>query len=545
MTGDGRKKFGIIKILAIVVVVLLIVIIALPFLLDANQFRPQFESKLTGALGREVKVGNLKLSLLSGSLAVNDISIGDNPEFSRSPFVTAKSLKVDVDLKPLIFSKEIRVNGILLEQPSINLIRSSSGKWNFADLGGKEKAEPAGAETKGGSEPDILIKKLEIADGRVSRVEGNRKPVVYENVNLTASNLSFTTSFPFALSASLPGSGKFNLEGQAGPLNKADMIATPMKASIKVARFDLVASGFVPADSGLSGLVDFSGSANSDGRKIDSKGSASAEKLQVVKGGTPAAMPVSLEYALNYDLAKKSGNLADAKVQCGKAIALLNGSFDTAGDTAHLNMKMLGNNMPLQDLTTLLPAFGVTLPKGASLQGGSMNVDMAAAGPVDKLITTGTASIVGTRLVGFDLAGKMSALATLAGIRSSQQTDIEKFATSMRMAPEGIQVGSLQMVMPALGELSGKGLIGTDQSLDFAMRALLKPAGGIAGGLTKLTGGNALDLPFFVRGTASDPKFVPDTKKAAGSILKSVIPGKNAKSGDAVGDTLRGIFKKK
>lgn len=547
MPDNAPKKRGFLKILAIVVLVLVIVIIAIPFLLDANQFRPQIESKLTGALGRDVKVGNLKLSLLSGNLTVSDISIADNPDFSRTPFVTAKSLKVSVEMKPLVFSKEVRVTGISLEQPAINLIRSAAGNWNFSDLGGKESPEKQSAGSSGLPETDILIKKLEITGGRVTSIEGHKKPVVYENVNLTASDLSFTTSFPFELGASLPGGGNFKLNGQAGPLNKTDMLKTPMKASVAVNDFDLVASGFVPPETGLSGLVDFSGTLASDGQQAHSKGFANAEKLQVMKGGSPAGKPISLEYVLNYDLEKRKGDLSEAKVQCGKAAARMNGNFSMLGDSVNINMKLLGNNMPVQDLTSLLPAFGVALPKGASLQGGSMNADLTAQGPVDRLITEGSADIVNTRLVGFDLAGKMSVLTTLAGIQPNQQTEIEKFATRMKMTPEGVQVSELQMLMPALGELSGTGKIGVDQSLDFAMRALLKPSGGVAGGLSKLTGGNALNLPFFIRGTSSDPKFVPDTKNAAKSLLGSVIPGQGGKSdtGGSVGDTIRGLFKKK
>jgi AsmA protein len=551
MPDNAPKKFGTLKIIALVVVVLFIAIIALPFLFDANQFRPQFESKLTGALGRDIKLGNLKLSLLSGSLTVNDISIADNPEFSGTPFVTAKSLRVSVEMKPLVFSKEVRVTGISLEQPAINLIRSASGKWNFSDLGGKHGAEKAEAGSSDISGTDVLINKLEITGGRVTTVEGRKKPVVYENVNLAASNLSFITSFPFALSASVPGGGQLKLAGEAGPLDKTDMFVTPMKASIVVTHFDLNASGFAPSDSGLSGLFDFNGTVTSDGRQVTSKGTANAEKLQVVKGGTPAGKPIALEYSLNYDLEKRSGNLNEAKVQCGKAIANLNGNFSVLGDTPNLKMRLRGTNMPVQDLTALLPAFGVTLPKGASLQGGSMNVDMTAEGPLDKLISTGVADISRTSLVGFDLAGKMSELAKLAGIQSNQRTDIEKFASSVRMAPEGIQVNSLQMVIPSIGELSGVGKIAADQSLDFTMRALLKPSGGVVGELTKLTGGNALDLPFFVRGTAWAPKFIPDSQKAATSILESVLSGKGGKSGtgksgtgNSVSDVLRELFKK-
>ena len=67
------------KIVGIVVVVLLVIVIALPFLVDVNSFRPRLESELTAALGRQVKVGNLSLSLLSGSVSAEDLSVADDP----------------------------------------------------------------------------------------------------------------------------------------------------------------------------------------------------------------------------------------------------------------------------------------------------------------------------------------------------------------------------------------------------------------------------------------------------------------------------------
>jgi AsmA protein len=51
---------------------------------------------LTAALGRQVKVGNLSLSLLSGGVTADNISIADDPAFSKTPFVQAKSLNVGV-----------------------------------------------------------------------------------------------------------------------------------------------------------------------------------------------------------------------------------------------------------------------------------------------------------------------------------------------------------------------------------------------------------------------------------------------------------------
>ncbi len=94
-----------IRIIAIVIGILIVIAIALPFLVDVNSFRPKLESELTSALGRQAKVGNLSLSIFSGTVSADNISIADDPAFSQQPFVTAKQLKAGIELMPLIFSK--------------------------------------------------------------------------------------------------------------------------------------------------------------------------------------------------------------------------------------------------------------------------------------------------------------------------------------------------------------------------------------------------------------------------------------------------------
>jgi AsmA protein len=523
MSGNPGKKYGVLKAVAVVAVLLVAAIVALPFVLDVNQFRPEIESK-----------------------------IADDPAFSRSPFVTAKSLRVGIELVPLIFSKEARITGITLDHPAITLIRSSSGMWNFSDLGNKPDVRgPASSDHSGGLPgTDVSIKHLRIQNGRVTILRGRKQPSVYENVDINASDLSFASSFPFTLTASLPGSGNLNLEGKAGPLNTTDIVRTPMKAALAVTHFDLLASGFASSDSGLGGLLDFSGTATSDGGQAQSKGYANIDKLQLVRGGSPAGKPVWMEYVANYDLVRQGGTLGDSKVQVGEAVAHLNGTYQMRGDHLVLKMRLRGTNMPVQDLVTLLPAFGVALPKGASLQGGTLNTDLSAEGPFEKMVIAGTADIAKTRLVGFDLSGNLATLAKLAGLPSNADTEIEKFSSRIQWTPEGIQVSDLLLVVPALGELSGAGKIAADQSLDFAMQARLEPSGGIGNEMTRLISGGALKVPFFVRGTASEPKFIPDINNAVGGLLESGLSGKGSKEGQktpggALGDVLRDLLKKK
>src|SRR5579863_9347217 len=100
------------KLLGIVIVLLIAVAVALPFLIDANRFRPLLQTKLSDALGRDVTLGSLQLSILSGGVTANDLSIADDPAFSKTPFVRAKSLAIGVDVMPLIFSRKLNVTGI-------------------------------------------------------------------------------------------------------------------------------------------------------------------------------------------------------------------------------------------------------------------------------------------------------------------------------------------------------------------------------------------------------------------------------------------------
>ena len=135
------KRF--LRIAGIAVAVLILAALALPFFINANQFRPALEERLTTALGREVKIGDIKLSLFSGGASASDITIADDPAFSKEPFLRAKGLAVGVELWPLIVSRQLNVTSLTVDQPEIALLQSAAGDWNFSSLGSKTATPPA------------------------------------------------------------------------------------------------------------------------------------------------------------------------------------------------------------------------------------------------------------------------------------------------------------------------------------------------------------------------------------------------------------------
>ncbi|PYT40015.1 MAG: hypothetical protein DMG47_20270 [Acidobacteria bacterium] len=171
-TGPEAAVNKTLKIVLIVVAVLVVVVLVAPFLIPVNQFRPIIEEKASAALGRKVQLGNISLSLISGSLSAENLSIGDDPKFSSVPFLTAKSLNVGLEMMPLILSKTLNVTGVTIASPKVTLLHNAAGQWNYSSLGAsaaKAQAKQPPAEKPSGAAgaAEVSIKKLTLSDGSI------------------------------------------------------------------------------------------------------------------------------------------------------------------------------------------------------------------------------------------------------------------------------------------------------------------------------------------------------------------------------------------
>jgi AsmA protein len=535
------------KIVLIIVGVLVVLVLVAPFLIPVNQFRPTIEEKASAALGRKVELGNLSLSLISGSVAADNISIGDDPKFSSSPFLTAKSLNVGVEMIPLIFSKTLNVTGVTIGSPQVILLHNAAGQWNYSSLGGsaaksKSKEAPAAKSTGMAEAADISVKKLTLKDGSIIIGSANsQKRSTYDHVNVTASEVSITSKFPVTVTADLPDGGKFKLDGTVGPVDQEDTSLTPVDAKLNVNSLNLASSGLLAPSLGLGGLLDLEGNLSSKGGEAETKGTLKFSKALLIAGGSPSGVPVTVNFHTKYNLRKNAGVLNPSTLNIGSAAAHLNGTYETAGEATVVNIKLDAKDMPAKDLEAFLPALGINLPKGASLEAGTLNVDLNLTGATDKLVTNGTVGLFNGKLVGFDLGSRTSEISALTGLKTGKDLQIEKLTTNLHMAPDGLKADNFLAILPALGQLTGAGTLNSKNALDFNMLATLSKeagaaagpagAGGSLGGiLGAIAGGgggcnNGLKVPFQIKGTTADPKFVPDVGGIAKDFFKSEFGG--------------------
>jgi AsmA protein len=520
------------RILGIIIVLVALAVVALPFLVDVNQFRPRLETELTTVLGRQVSVGNLKLSLLSGSVAADDLSIADDPAFSKTPFLQAKSLNVGVELMPFITSRKINVTGITIDQPQISLLQTPAGEWNYAKLGSKPAAVPSAAtpsappaSPSGSSGIDLSVKDIKITNGRltVGKTSGHGKPTVLDKVNLELRDYSPSSVMPFSLTASFPGGGDVKLDGKAGPIPPDNMEQMPVSASLALSHLELVSSGALNPAYGIDGLVGIDGSVDSNGKQIDIRGKIRAEKLKLVKGASPATRVVEFDFTMQHDLGTRAGSLVKGEVHIGAAQASLNGTYKPQGETTAITAVLSGPGMAVPELEGMLPALNIVLPAGSKLEGGTASAKLSVAGTLENLESSGTIGLSNTKLTGFDLGKKLSVIEKLAGIKGGPNTEIQTLSLNVKNNSQGTVVNEMQLVAPDIGEIGGSGTVSPDRALDFKMHATVK------GGLLPAALGARTQsgIPFFIRGTASDPKFEPDLKGMAAGEVKDL-------KGDAV-----------
>jgi AsmA protein len=527
------------KWLAIAVVAILLILIIVPFLIPINKFKPTIESKASEALGRKVQLGNLSLSLLTGSVGIDDVSVSDDPKFNTGPFLTAKTVKVGVELIPLIFSQQLNVTEITVVDPQVTMLKDPSGRWNFSSIGG---AASKTAPKSGSSSADTLaIGKLRLEDGQITLGNTNsRKRTVYNKVNLTATDVAMKNNFPVLFSLQGPGGGTMKIDGKIGPVDADDAALTPQNVKLTISGLNLASTGFLDPSLGLGGLVDMEANLVSDKGQMATKGQLKLSKAVLVAGGSPAGVPAVINFDTKYDLVKSTGVLHPSTLSIGNAKSNLSGTYKSEGDAFSVDLKITGDGLPATDLESFLPALGINLPDKSRLSAGTMNTNLHVTGPTDKLVTDGTIGLFNGKLAGFDLGKKLSGVGALAGIKSGGDLVIEKFTTNLHMAPTGLRADNLDAVVPALGSMVGNGTVDAKNNLDFKLVATVSSAiansaagsvaGGLGGSVGKMVGGGAtgckggdVKVPLQVRGTTSAPQFVPDVGGAAASLLKSEL----------------------
>lgn len=415
-------------LIAIAVIVVVVIAGAAIFVatFDVNKYRGTIQAQLQQHLGRPVQLGEMHLKLFPPSITVQNLAIADDPRFSTdAPFVKASELDVAVKLLPLLH-KDVEIQSLNLQQPTVNLIKNKAGQWNFASIGHPEQAgnssatsstpathksaQPQPASTNApaqSSNQQFSLGDLVIKDGEISLLDQTQSstPTLYNHIDVKLSNFSPTTPFDVDATVHMAGAGEqaITLQGKGGPINSQDATLTPFHGTLQLKNVGV--SDFTkflnsPATAGTDGVLTGETKIDSEGGKITANGQTNIQNAKV--RGMELGFPVSSQYDLTDDMPNGVITIRNMTTKLGSTPIDLNGTAQTKSTPAHIDVNLRANNVSVAEAAKYAAAAGIALTPGTTVT-GTVNANIHAVGSADKPALSGTVTAANLQASGKDL----------------------------------------------------------------------------------------------------------------------------------------------
>lgn len=217
----------------LIIVLLVLIVLLLPFLIDLNRYKHQYQPMIEEALNRKIIINDLRLTLVPRIGArIAGFTVMDDPIFSRTPFASLDSLDIGVKFLPLLGGR-VEVEEIVLKGPVISIIKNRDGILNLSTIGRQGVPVPHQAPKEETPTPPVeggplralamlAVDRVALDHGRLSyRDESTRTPADYTladlNVLLQSVRLGETPRLR-AEAVMQPYNIPLTVKGMAGPL---------------------------------------------------------------------------------------------------------------------------------------------------------------------------------------------------------------------------------------------------------------------------------------------------------------------------------------
>jgi AsmA protein len=131
------------KIIIFIVILVIAGLIALPFIIDPNDYKQEISSQVEKATGRNLTLdGDIKLSVFPWiALELGPLKLSNAAGFKADSFAKVQQAEIRIKLMPLL-KKQLEMDTVVLDGLVLNLEKDKSGKTNWDDLVAKNDTTP-------------------------------------------------------------------------------------------------------------------------------------------------------------------------------------------------------------------------------------------------------------------------------------------------------------------------------------------------------------------------------------------------------------------
>ncbi|MDQ6978477.1 MAG: AsmA family protein, partial [Ghiorsea sp.] len=252
--------FKVLKVLFGLITFIILALLAAPFFIDVNDYKPEISKVVYDATGRNVNIEHIQLSAFPWvGLTLKNVQLENASGFQHQHMLTIDTVDIQLELMPLL-NKEIEVKRFLLDSPKVWLEQRSDTSNNWQDLQARSSASPntslssqpnpqpatqqqaSSSSSSALSSPITLTADLlQLKHGQVTWSDAASGDVVISDIQLNIQDLQLTKPIQIALSAKLE-QNPFELTAQVGPIgdfNTLDITKLPIRMQLKTNGFSL------------------------------------------------------------------------------------------------------------------------------------------------------------------------------------------------------------------------------------------------------------------------------------------------------------------
>lgn len=175
------------SILLLMTVAIVGLLIALPFILDPNDYKEKIETLIYEKSGYQLQIpGDIDFKITPGLdvlFSLGQVQVQSVADSSAAPLLSSEEARVEFSLLPLLREKRLAIQGIKLRGVYCNLIRNKAGKgnWEIAPVAGETVKAAQPQQTSSQAAPQKQEKKSAPPSLDLGSLDLSRITVRYED----------------------------------------------------------------------------------------------------------------------------------------------------------------------------------------------------------------------------------------------------------------------------------------------------------------------------------------------------------------------------
>lgn len=349
----------------------------------AERLRGRIAASISSAVGRNVEIGSVSVHLLpQPGFDLEKFVVHDDPSFSAEPMLRSDDVTAVLRVSSL-FRGRLEIARLTLSEPSINLVRNSSGHWNLETILERAAKTPIAPTGRAANENRPEFPYIEASHGRINFKFGAEKKAYA----LTNSNLSFWQDSENVWGMRLkaqPIRTDFNLSDTGllavnGTWQRAETLRqTPVQFSFEWNQGQLgqVTKLILGNDKGWRGTVNWTATLSGTPADLGIHTEASVEDFHRYDILTPGSLRLAAKCDSRYNSGERKFSDVLCRAPVGSGLVALDGSLSVVPGSPTYHVTVTAQNVPAQAMAAFIRHAKRDMPD-----------DLASTGKIDAIVS--------------------------------------------------------------------------------------------------------------------------------------------------------------